>query len=130
MFNILSIWPTTAEGWVTFIGLIVGLIGAVLALVPTVIKLGKAFKEIIANKDWKKIMKTATAAMVAAEETGKTGAFKEAMVVAAVLAMCKENNIDVDQQLIDNLKDYIAQTIEWFNNMNDTHEIEKSEEGE
>ena len=68
--------------------------------------------------------------MVAAEETGETGADKEAMVIAAVLAMCQENNIAVDQQLINNLKDYIAQTIEWFNNMNDTHEIEKSEEGE
>lgn len=47
-----SFWPVTAEGWITLISFIVGFIGAVAALIPTVIKLVKKGKELIANKDW------------------------------------------------------------------------------
>ena len=113
-----SFWPVTAEGWITLISFIIGFIGAVAALIPTVIKLVKKGKELIANKDWEKIKDIAQAAIEQAEKSGATGADKKQMVLDSVEAACKEAGITLDATLLANLSDFIDTTIKWFNNMN------------
>jgi len=111
----------------TLIGLIVGLVGAIAALIPTLIKLGKALKEIINDKNWTKIKEIADAAMKVAEETGASGADKLTMVIASVKAGCEKCDIILDENLVNNLITYINNTIAWFNSMK---EITEQTEGE
>ena len=117
MFAMLSIWPSTVEGWVGLITLFAGLIGSIAALVPTLIKLFKSLKELVKNKNWKQIMKLADIAMQKAEETGEPGSDKLKIAMDIVKAECKELNIDLDDALLNDLEDYIRDAIEYFNNM-------------
>ena len=117
MFVLEGIWPTTVEGWVGLISLLVGLVGAIAALIPTAIKLWHAVKKIAKNKDWGKVMDIADAAMKAAEQSGKTGSEKRQMVIDMVIAGCKEIGVDVDDELLNELSDYIEETIAMFNDM-------------
>lgn len=117
-----SIWPTTVEGWVGLVSLIVGLIGAIAALIPVVIKLVKALKEIIKNKNWNEIKAIAKAAMTTVEEYHKahpemSSDDKLNMALDIIQAGCKEIGVDVDDATLNNLVDYIRQTINWFNGM-------------
>ena len=121
-----SIWPTTVEGWVNLVVFIVGFVAAVAALVPTVIKLAKKGAELVKNKNWSKIEKIAMAAMRAAEETGKKGAEKQQMVIDAVVACCKEAEIEISEEDLKNLAKYIDETIEWFNSMNKSSKKEET----
>ena len=61
-------------------------------------------------------MKIADAAMQTAEASGKNGADKKQMVIESVKASCKAAGIDADQ-FIDQLVDYIDQTIAFVNSM-------------
>lgn len=117
MLILTSIWPSTVEGWVGLITLIVGLVGAIAALVPTLIKLFKAGKKLIKEKNWKKIMEIADAAMKEAEKVGEKGTKKE-MVIAAVKKGCEEAGIELEEELLQDLYGYIEECIEWFNGMN------------
>jgi len=112
-----SFWPNTLEGWVSLISFIIGFVGAIVALIPMTINLVKKGKELIKNKDWDKIKEIADVAMKKAEETGKTGAEKKEIVIAAVKAGCEEAGIIINEQLLKNLADYIDATIEWVNSM-------------
>lgn len=117
-----SIWPTTVEGWVGLISLIVGLIGAIAALIPVAIKLFKALKEIVKNKNWSKIKDIAKAAMTTVEEYHKShpemsSDDKLNMALDMIQAGCAEIGIEVDEATLNNLVDYINQTIDWFNGM-------------
>lgn len=121
-----SIWPTTVEGWVNLVVFIAGFVAAVAALVPTVIKLVKKGAELAKNKNWSKIEKIAMEAMKAAEETGKKGAEKQQMVIDAVVAGCKEAEIEISEEDLKNLVKYINETIEWFNGMNESSKTEET----
>ena len=121
-----SIWPTTVEGWVNLVVFIAGFVAAVAALVPTVIKLVKKGAELVKNKNWSKIEKIAMEAMKAAEETGKKGAEKQQMVIDAVVAGCKEAEIEFSEEDLKNLVKYINETIEWFNGMNESSKTEET----
>lgn len=112
-----SFWPTTAEGWVGIITFIIGFIGAIVALIPVSIKLVKRGRELVKNKDWAKIKEIADTAMKTAESTGKTGAEKKEIVIAAVKAGCEKAGIVIDEKLLKDLADYIDTTIEWVNGM-------------
>lgn len=120
-----SFWPTTAEGWVGIITFIIGFIGAIVALIPVSIKLVKRGKELVKNKDWAKIKEIADTAMKTAESTGKTGAEKKEIVIAAVKAGCEKAGIVIDEKLLKDLVDYIDTTIEWVNGMIKTKEDNK-----
>ena len=61
-------------------------------------------------------MKIADAAMETAEKSGKKGADKKQMVIESVKASCKAAGIDADE-FIDQLMDYIDQTIAFVNSM-------------
>lgn len=114
-----GVWPSTVEGWVGLISLIIGLVGAVVALIPTAIKCFKALKEIAKNHDWKKIMEIADAAMKDVEGSKKSGKKKLETVISAVKAGCAEAGIEIDDKLLEDLTKYINECIEWHNGMNE-----------
>lgn len=105
-------WLETTQGIITLISSGVALIGTILMLC---IKLYSALKEVVKNKEWKKIIKLADSAMTAAEESGESGADKKQMVIAAVEAGCKELGVTVD---LCKLSEYIDECIEFANKMN------------
>ena len=121
-----SIWPTTVEGWVNLIVFIAGFVGAVAVLIPTVIKLCEKGAELMKNKNWSKIEDIALAAMKEAEASGKKGSEKQQMVIDAVVAGCKEAEIEISEEDLKNLAKYIDETIEWFNNMNKSSKKEET----
>lgn len=121
-----SIWPTTAEGWAGLLVFVVGFIAAIAALIPTVIKLIKKGAELVKNKNWSKIKEIALVAMKEAEASGKKGSEKQQMVIDAVVAGCKEAEIEISEEDLKNLAKYIDETIEWFNSMNKSSKKEET----
>ena len=123
-----SIWPTTVEGWVNLVVFIAGFVAAVAVLIPTVIKLVKKGAELVKHKNWSKMKDIALAAMKEAEASGKKGSEKQQMVIDAVVAGCKEAEIEISEEDLKNLAKYIDETIEWFNNMNKSSKKEETPE--
>ena len=113
----LNIWPTTVEGWVGLIILIIGLISALAGLIPTLIKLKSALGEIASNKDYNKLIKIAKKAMVVAQASGKTGVEKQEMVVNAIKAGAAELEIEVNDEDINKLINSIKDLKNFFNEM-------------
>ena len=114
-----GVWPSTVEGWVGLVSLIIGLVGAIAALIPTAIKCFKALKEIAKNRDWKKIMEMADAAMKDVEGSKKSSKKKLETVISAVKAGCVEAGVEIDDKLLEDLTKYINECIEWHNGMNE-----------
>lgn len=83
-------------------------------LIGVGIKLWGAIKLIAKNKDWKKIMQIADAAMRQAEASGKAGAEKKQMAIEIIEASCAELGIVVD---IDEVVKYIEETIAFVNSL-------------
>ena len=106
----------TAEGVISLISSLVLLIstgvGAFFAIKGWV----KAFKEKDAKEKWALIMEIADAAMKEAEKSGASGTDKKTMVIDAVKAGCKAAGVNLDA-FIDQLSDYIDQTIAFVNDM-------------
>ena len=69
-----------------------------------------------AQEIWAMIMEIADTAMKEAEKSCKTGADKKTMVIDTVKASCKAAGLDLDS-FIDQLSDYIDQTISFVNDM-------------
>ena len=69
-----------------------------------------------AQEIWAMVMEMADAAMKEAERSCKTGADKKTMVIESVKASCKAAGLDLDL-FIDQLSDYIDQTINFVNAM-------------
>ena len=113
----LNIWPTTVEGWVGLIILIIGLISALAGLIPALIKLKLALGEIASNKDYSKLIKIARNAMVVAQASGKSGAEKQEMVVNAIKAGAAELEIEVNDEDIAKLINSIKDLKNFFNEM-------------
>ena len=95
---------------------LVGLIGTGIGAFFAVKGFIKAFKEKDAKEKWALIMEIADAAMKEAEKSGASGADKKQMVIDAVKAGCKAAGVNVDD-FIDQLVDYIDQTIGFVNDM-------------
>ena len=121
-----SIWPTTAEGWAGLLVFVVGFVAAIAALIPTARKLVKKGAELVKDKNWSKIKEIALAAMKEAEASGKKGSEKQQMVIDAVVAGCKEAEIEISEEDLKNLVKYINETIEWFNGMNESSKTEEA----
>jgi len=77
-------------------------------------KLWQAIKLIAKNKDWKKIMEIADAAMEQAEASGKAGADKERMAIDIITTSCKELGIEFD---VAEVVKYIKDTIDFVNHL-------------
>ena len=109
-------WINTANGIITLITGLVGLIGTGIGAYFAIKNWIKLVKEKNANEIWKIIMEMADAAMKEAEKSWKTGADKKTMVIESVKASCKAAGINLDL-FIDQLADYIDQTISFVNKM-------------
>ena len=77
----------------------------------------KAFREKDSKQKWTMIMEMADAAIKEAEKSGASGADKKTMVIESVKASCKAAGLDLDA-FIDQLGDYIDQTISFVNSFN------------
>ena len=101
------------------IALVTGLCGLVSAGIGAYFAI-KNWIKVTKNKNaqeiWAMIMEIADTAMKEAEKSCKTGADKKTMVINAVKASCKAAGLDVDL-FIDQLSDYIDQTISFVNDM-------------
>ena len=106
----------TANGIITLITGLVGLIGTGIGAYFAIKNWIKLVKEKNANEIWKMIMEMADAAMKEAEKSCKTGADKKTMVIESVKASCKAAGINLDL-FIDQLSNYIDQTISFVNKM-------------
>lgn len=109
-------WLETANGIVTLISALIALIGTGTGVFFAIKNFIKLMKSNTKEQNWKLIMKIADAAMKTAETSGKKGADKKQMVIESVKASCKAAGIDADQ-FIDQLVDYIDQTIAFVNSM-------------
>ena len=101
------------------IALITGLCGLISAGIGAYFAIKNwiaATKSKNAQEIWAMIMEVADAAMKEAEKSCKTGTDKKTMVIESVKASCKAAGLDVDL-FIDQLSDYIDQTISFVNDM-------------
>ena len=103
---------------------IITLITGLLSLIPTAIAAYFAIKNFIAvtkekssKEIWALIMFLADAAMKEAEKSLQDGESKKQMVIDSVKAGCKSAGVDLDM-FIDQLSDYIDDTIDFVNCMN------------
>lgn len=103
---------------------IITLITGLLGLIPTAIAAYFAIKNFIAvtkekssKEIWALIMSLADAAMKEAEKSLQDGESKKQMVIDSVKAGCKSAGINLDV-FIDQLSDYIDDTIDFVNCMN------------
>lgn len=125
--NILNIWPTTAEGWVGFGVLVIGLISALVKLVPTWIEAHKLTIEAIRQKNIEKLKKVASAAMSGAQASLKSGAEKKEMVMSSIEAAGKQMGIEIDQAAWSELSKYIDEMKDYFNKMKESNERKEEE---
>jgi hypothetical protein len=125
--NVLSIWPTTVEGWVGFAVLVIGLISAIVKLVPTWIQAHKLTIEAIRQKNIEKLKKVASAAMSGAQASLKTGAEKKEIVMSSIEAASKQMGIEVDQAAWSELSKYIDDMKDYFNKMKESNERKEEE---
>lgn len=109
-------WLTTANGIVTLITGLIGLIGTGIGAYYAIKNWITVLKTKSSQEIWSMIMNMADAAMKEAEASGKSGADKKQMVIDAVKAGCKAAGVDMDT-FIDQLSDYIDQTISFVNGM-------------
>ena len=112
----LADWLATAQGIVTLLIALGGLIGTGISTyfaIRAVIEKnkGKSLAEI-----WKLVMSMADDAMKAAEASGKSGADKKQMVIDAVNAAAKAAGVDISA-FTEQLSAYIDQTIAFVNGM-------------
>ena len=109
-------WLTTAQGVLSLITGLIGLIGSGIGAFFAIKNFIKAAKTKSMNEIWSMIMSMADAAMKEAEASQKSGEDKKQMVLDAVKSGCKAANIDIDA-FIDQLSQYIDQTIDFVNKM-------------
>lgn len=110
--------------WINLTNEIIALISGLAGLIGTAIGAYFAIKnwiQVIKNKNkqeiWTMIMHIADAAMTEAEASMLSGEDKKKLVIDTVKAGCKAAGIEIDD-FIEQLSDYIDQTISFVNKMN------------
>lgn len=93
------------------IGLIVSLVGVVIAAITAMVamfkKLKNKFGELAKDGNWKKLYPMILKAIVKAEATGKSGAEKKEIVMAAVDSFAKELGIQYEADQISDAIEFI-----------------------
>lgn len=112
-------WLETANGIVALISALLALIGTGTGVFFAIKNWVKLLKSNTKEQNLKVIMSMADVAMREAEKSGKSGADKKQIVIDSVKASCKSVGIDADE-FIDQLSEYIDQTIEFVNGMKKT----------
>ena len=106
----------TVQEIITLVTGLCGLVSAGIGAYFAIKNWIKVTKNKNAQEIWAMIMEMSDAAMKEAERSCKTGADKKKMVIASVKASCKAAGLDLDL-FIDQLSDYIDQTISFVNDM-------------
>lgn len=106
--------------------LVAELIGAICALIPTIVALFALIKNIIKNKNWALIMKIANSAMSAVEtyskeHPGMTSEEKLEMALEAIKASCRTAGIALDEANLQRIVEYIAEMCAWAKTVNVTN---------
>ena len=109
-------WITTANGIITLITGLIGLIGTGIGAYFALKNWFTVLKTKNSQEVWSIIMTLADAAMKEAEASMKSGEDKKKMVIDSVKAGCKAAGIDMDM-FIDQLSSYIDDTIKFVNEM-------------
>ena len=109
-------WITTANGIITLITGLIGLIGTGIGAYFAIKNWFTVLKTKNSQEIWSIIMSLADAAMKEAEASMKSGEDKKKMVIDSVKAGCKAAGIDMDM-FIDQLSSYIDDTIKFVNDM-------------
>ena len=109
-------WLSTAQGVLSLITGLIGLIGSGIGAFFAIKNFIKAAKTKSMSEIWSMIMSMADTAMKEAEASQKSGEDKKQMVLDAVKSGCKAANINIDA-FIDQLSQYIDQTIDFVNKM-------------
>lgn len=109
-------WITTANGIITLITGLMGLIGTGIGAYFAVKNWITVLKTKNSNEIWSMIMEMADAAMKEAEASMKDGETKKQMVIDSVKAGCKAAGVEADL-FIEQLSDYIDNTIKFVNDM-------------
>ena len=106
----------TANGIITLITGLVGLIGTGIGAYFAIKNWIKLVKEKNSSEIWSIVMSMADAAMKEAEASQKSGEDKKKMVLDSVNAACKSAGLDMSL-FLDQLNTYIDQTISFVNQM-------------
>jgi hypothetical protein len=109
-------WITTANGIITLITGLIGLIGTGIGAYFAIKNWFTVIKTKNSQEIWSLVMEMADAAMAEAEASMKDGETKKQMVLDSVKASCKAAGINADL-FIDQLSDYIDGTIKFVNSM-------------
>ena len=109
-------WITTANGIITLITGLVGLIGTGIGTYFAIRNWFKILKTKNAQEIWTLIMEMADSAMKEAEKSYLNGADKKDMVLNMVKTSCKSAGINIDF-FINQLDSYVDQTISFVNDM-------------
>ena len=109
-------WINTANGIITLITGLVGLIGTGIGAYFAIKNWIKLVKEKNSSEIWSIVMSMADAAMKEAEASQKSGEDKKKMVLDSVNAACKSAGLDMSL-FLDQLNTYIDQTISFVNQM-------------
>lgn len=109
-------WLTTAQGVLSLITGLVGLIGTGIGAFFAIKNFIIATKTKKASEIWNMIMSMADAAMKEAEASLKSGEDKKKMVIDSVSAGCKAAGVDLSE-FLNQLNSYIDQTIAFVNQM-------------
>ena len=109
-------WLTTAQGVLSLITGLVGLLGTAVGAFFAIKNFIAATKTKNASEIWNIIIAMADAAMKEAEASQKSGEDKKQMVLDSVNAACKSAGLDMSL-FLDQLNTYIDQTISFVNQM-------------
>lgn len=109
-------WITTANGIITLITGLVGLIGTGIGTYFAIRNWFKILKTKNAQEIWTLIMEMTDSAMKEAEKSYLSGADKKDMVLNMVKTSCKSAGINIDF-FINQLDSYVDQTISFVNDM-------------
>jgi len=109
-------WLQTAEGVISLIVALFGLISAGVGAFFAIRSFVKSLKGKSASEVFKLLLSMTDEAMKAAEASGKSGADKKKMVIDAITAAAISANIDI-APFMAQLSDYIDQTIKFVNDM-------------
>ena len=101
---------------------ILGLVTAIVSLIPTIVSVVILIRNIIKNKNWSLVMSIADAAMKKVEDysrehPGMSSDEKLEMALQAIKAGLGVAGIKFDDALIKRIIEYIKQSISWFNEM-------------
>lgn len=109
-------WLNTAEGILSLIGGIVGILAGIPSIIFAIWTLIKSLKNKKASEIWMMIQNAADAAMKAAEAQGGLGADKKKIVIESVKATLNSQGINADAWL-DQLSAYIDECVKFANDM-------------